>query len=317
MVKRGIHSFLNRIRRTRVPGDLARRQIRLDESRLKRVETSVREHYHRGWRSEEFYTPEAYAADLRDHVIARLEFDRIMYIPWFNDTVSLDGCNILEIGCGTGSSSIALAEQGARVTGIDVDDGALEVARERSDIYQVPATFISGNACDAWAQLRGQTFDLIIFFACLEHMTYGERIECLKKYYDLLPEGACLGIVETPNRLWYIDDHTSMLPFFHWLPDRLAYDYSKYSDIPNFKELYRSYSDESCLHFQRRGRGCSYHELEIALGMPARELQVAAVLHPRLIPCTLNYRYHKLLTRIHPRIDRGFFYPNIDIILRK
>ena len=46
--------------------------------------------------------------------------------------INLKNLEILEIGCGTGSSSITLAEQGAKVLGIDVHLESLEVARLRS-----------------------------------------------------------------------------------------------------------------------------------------------------------------------------------------
>lgn len=41
---------------------------------------------------------------------------------------------LLEIGCGTGSSSITLVEQGANVTGIDVEEGSLQVAKIRAKL---------------------------------------------------------------------------------------------------------------------------------------------------------------------------------------
>jgi 2-polyprenyl-3-methyl-5-hydroxy-6-metoxy-1,4-benzoquinol methylase len=317
MIKKIARKILKQIRKGQVPEYLKKNQIKLDVSQLQKIEMSIRENYHQGWRSEENYTREAYANDLKAHLSARLEGDRVSYIPWLNKTVQLKGANILEIGCGTGSSTIALAEQGANVTGIDIDEGALKVARDRCEIYNIPATIISGNATEVYNELQSQKFDLIIFYACIEHMVYTERIECLRKYYDLLPKGACLCIVETPNRLWYFDGHTSFLPFFHWLPDNVAFDYSKFSNRINFKELYHEHSDENFLHFLRRGRGFSFHELEIALDIPAEKYQVASYLSRPFIPFSLDSKFHKFLTRIYPNISKGFFYPMVDILIKK
>jgi len=40
--------------------------------------------------------------------------------------------NVLEIGCGTGSNSIWLAEQGFQVTGLDISSSAIAIAKERA-----------------------------------------------------------------------------------------------------------------------------------------------------------------------------------------
>src|SRR6185295_3548288 len=55
--------------------------------------------------------------DLAAHLEGRLRLDRMKVAPWLDATRPLRGCRILEIGCGTGSSTVALAEQGAEVTG--------------------------------------------------------------------------------------------------------------------------------------------------------------------------------------------------------
>ena len=98
-------------------------------------------------------------------------------------------------------------------------------------------------------------FDVIIFFASLEHMTISERLLSLKGTWDMLTDEGLLVIVETPNRLWYVDSHTSFLPFFHWLPNELAFAYSKFSSRDGFRDLYNEYNETSNEHFLRRGRG--------------------------------------------------------------
>lgn len=300
-----------------IPDYLVKNQIKLTDLQLAEIEKSIKKNYHQGWRSEENFSGEGYANDLKAHLLGRLETDRMKYIPLFNSIIELKGCNILEIGCGTGSSTVALAEQGARVTGIDLDEGALQVARDRCKIYNLDARFIYGDACEIYHSLQDQKFDMVIFFACIEHMTYAERIDSLKKYYGLLPKGSYLSIIETPNRLWYFDKHTSKMPFFHWLPDRVAFDYSKYSNRINFKELYLEYSDEKLLHFLRRGRGFSFHELEIAFDTSVENLQVVGYLKKDFPQDSIESKYNELLMLINPQMSKGFSNPYIDIILKK
>src|SRR4030042_3476206 len=307
MIEKVAKEILNRIRKIQTPFYLKKNQIKLDDFQLKIIEETIRRNFFKGWRNEKYYTNETFMIDLQAHLTDRLEQDRIKYIPWFDKIIKLKGCNILEIGCGTGSSTVALAEQGAFVTGIDIDKDALKVAKDRCKIYNVLANLIHCNANEFYKDLKDQKFDLIIFFACIEHMTYDERIDCMRNYSGFIEKGAYLCIIDTPNRLWYFDDHTSLLPFFNWLPDRTAFDYSKFSHRINFKELYHEYSDEKFLHFLRGGRGFSFHELEIALNIPAEKFNIVDYLGPSLLLNPLGREFHKLLLKIHPGISKGFF----------
>ena len=125
------------------------------------------------------------------------------------------------------------------------------------------------------------------------------------------------------NRLWHFDHHTSFLPYFHWLPDDLAFAYSRMSPRANFRERYREPDAASRLHFLRRGRGVSYHEFELALA-PVPQLEIVSSLRApqsawrgwrqRLSP---DRRYESLLARLTPQIPRAFLGPQLDLILRK
>ena len=93
-------------------------------------------------------------------MFARLEIDRRMTIPWIDNGVGLKGKRILEIGCGTGASTVALAEQGAIVTGIDIDRGALSVARDRLKAYNLQAEIVFMNGADISNTYKKNDFDI-------------------------------------------------------------------------------------------------------------------------------------------------------------
>jgi S-adenosylmethionine-dependent methyltransferase len=305
-----------------VPNALRHNQIKPDPAGFAQIEQAIRTHYHQDWRSEAHYSPEKYQEDLQAHLSERLENDRRLIVPWLNKAKPLRGQRILEIGCGTGSSTIALAEQGAQVVGIDIDQGALKVARERADVYGVSADFQSINANQLVQTFGKGNFDSIIFFASLEHMTLTERLASLRDAWNMLPLGGSLVIIETPNRLWFFDSHTSRLPFFHWLPDKLAFRYSQFSPRENFRELYRQYTPESAEHFLRRGRGMSFHELEIAIGSVQQLKVVSSIssflgMRYRLKQSAIDRDYKSLLGKIYPDIHPGFFDDHLYLIIEK
>jgi len=49
----------------------------------------------------------------------------------------------------------------------------------------------------------------------------------------------------------------------HTSPDRLAFEYSRFSSRNYFREIYLAHTPEKELHFLRRGRGVSFHEFEL------------------------------------------------------
>lgn len=305
-----------------IPQHLARNHTTIDAAGLQAIRKSIQTNYHSGWRSESNYSTAMYEHDLTAHLNGRLESDRRMVVPWLDRAKHLSNNHVLEIGCGTGSSTVALAEQGAKVVGIDIDRDALAVAKDRCRVYGIEAEFHAINSNRMAEVFREKRFDFIIFFASLEHMTITERLAGLRDAWQMLPTGGMLVIVETPNRLWYYDGHTSMLAFFHWLPNELAFQYSALSPRENFRELYREYDASSKEHFLRQGRGASFHEFDLAI-RPARDLKVVSSLSTfhgmRHKPqrSMLDRRYKSMLMRIYPGIHEGFCDDTLFLIIEK
>ncbi len=200
--------------------------------------------------------------DMEDHITGRTLVSRTKIIPWLHKVTELKNKKLLEIGCGTGSSSITFAEQGAKVTGIDVEEDSLQVARKRAELLNLDIKYKNLSGTEI-SHLKEQ-FDLVIYYATLEHMTIEERINSLKQAWNILNHNGLLIIVEAPNRLWLEDTHTSELPFFQWLPDDLAYLYSANSRKKSFNSKYIDNEYIYMHEFLRRGRGVSFHEFELA-----------------------------------------------------
>ena len=309
----------------RIPSHLRANFRTIHKEKIDLIETSLRKNYF--VRSPgEYLSTERGKNDLREHLFGRLDENRRMIIPWLDQAKPLRDATILEIGCGTGCSTVALAEQGAKVTAIDVDEGSLVVASERCRAYGLDVSFTQANATEVHELFSGRHFDYIIFYAALEHMTVEERMSAMRATWRMLSDGDLWCVIETPNRLWYYDAHTSLLPFHMWLPDELAFEYSQFSPRDNYRELYREYTDEAKLHFLRRGRGVSFHEFELTM-KPLRELRIKSSLNVTTKERGLwggmkwrfsnERRYISLLRRIAPELHEGFLHSFLYLIIEK
>jgi S-adenosylmethionine-dependent methyltransferase len=266
--------------------------------------------------------------DFRDHLSGRLDSFRAKVIPWLDSARSLSGARILEIGCGTGASTVALAEQGAKVTAIDIDEPSLRVARDRCSAHNVQCEFVQANGAAATQFLQREPYDFVIFFACLEHMTHAERMQSMHDTWRALPKGALWCVIETPNRLWFFDDHTSNLPFFNWLPDELAFAHSRFSPREPLRSSYRTRSPDAMESFLRHGRGVSFHEFDLAIA-DASSLDVVSSLplwrrtrglfglRELARRYKRPFRLERTLASFRPDLHRGFFQPYLDLIIRK
>jgi S-adenosylmethionine-dependent methyltransferase len=315
----------------RAPRHLAARFKSVSDEGLAAVEASLRHHYFSP-ESFPYYAGDYLATstgkeDMREHLSGRLETFRHKVVPWLNDARALDGASVLEIGCGTGSSTVALCEQGAAVTAVDIHERSLAAAQERCRAYGVAPTFVVANATQLRERFAGQAFDFILFFATLEHLTNPERVAALRDTWAMLPRGGLLGVIEAPNRLWFFDYHTGSLPFYHWLPDDLAFQYARFSPKELLLSLYRASTDgQPNLAFSRLGRGVSYHEFELAIKR-AEELDVVSslpiFLRKRKLALRLAWnvlaesRYASFLRKVGPKIHPGFYQRSLDLLIRK
>ena len=275
-------------------------------------EASLKRHYFNN--DEAWFAHPEGAYDLQDHLSGRMNRAREQIVPWVSEQVALAGKRVLEIGCGTGSSTVAFVEQKALVTAYDLDEKSVMVARDR-----LAAHGLEADVRLQATQPEGQ-FDVILMYAVLEHMTLEERLGAIREAWDKLPAGGLLVIVETPNRLWYYDDHTAMTNFFLWLPDDLALLYAKRTPRPRYVDV------TDPMDFVRWGRGVSFHDFEIALDLPCADLPVISSLTQwlrrqtrthRLGRNDMGQRWERMLKEIHPAMHEGFTTTYLDLILRK
>jgi len=116
------------------------------------------------------------------------------------------GGEILDIGCGIGKVAFWATQRGFKVTGIDREKKAIEIAQEILQKLEkkIRPQFILGNFMETMS-LKGKKFDAIICSEVIEHLD--EPGKFLQKAKQLLKKGG-LFILTVPRskKLWTVAD---------------------------------------------------------------------------------------------------------------
>ncbi|MFD3837852.1 class I SAM-dependent methyltransferase [Streptomyces sp. NPDC058642] len=99
-------------------------------------------------------------------------------------------CDILDLGCGTGSLSLLAAEQGHRVTGVDSSPAMVDLARAK--LAGRDAAFLVGDA--ATPPVGEQRFDVVL----VRHVLWAlpDPGRALRHWRELLRPGGRLVLIE-------------------------------------------------------------------------------------------------------------------------
>ncbi|HYI02467.1 class I SAM-dependent methyltransferase [Hyalangium sp.] len=96
--------------------------------------------------------------------------------PWFNKEFrfqllgDLRGKHVLDVGCGEGSNSMLMAKSGARVTGVDISPGSIDLCKQRARLEGVESqTQFLCSPLEA-VSLPEETFDIIWGDGILHHL---------------------------------------------------------------------------------------------------------------------------------------------------
>lgn len=91
-------------------------------------------------------------------------------LTWIDGMASLDGKRVLDIGCGGGILSDAMARKGARVTGIDLSSKALKVAQLHALEAGTANVDYQEISAEAMALQNPAAFDIVTCMEMLEHV---------------------------------------------------------------------------------------------------------------------------------------------------
>jgi 2-polyprenyl-6-hydroxyphenyl methylase / 3-demethylubiquinone-9 3-methyltransferase len=119
-------------------------------------------------------------------------------LAYVQDRAGLRDRRILDVGCGGGLLAEAMAAAGARVTGIDMVDPALEAARRHAFENGLAVDYRQSTA-EAWARDHREVYDVITCMELVEHIPDpAGLIQALA--HMLRPQGDLF--FATVNRTW-------------------------------------------------------------------------------------------------------------------
>jgi 2-polyprenyl-3-methyl-5-hydroxy-6-metoxy-1,4-benzoquinol methylase len=110
---------------------------------------------------------------------------RVGFTPWDQDYIpaelsalvegqtALAPGRALDIGCGTGTQAVYLAERGWQVTGVDAVERALVRARRRAEEKGVEARWVAGDVVSLSTLGLGDGFSLVHDRGCFHDLCHG------------------------------------------------------------------------------------------------------------------------------------------------
>lgn len=297
--------------------------------------TEMRDFLRKGYftgHSEEWFASENGETHLKLQIYERMLDTETYVLPWVDAALPLKGKRVLEIGCGTGSTTAAIAPWVDDVQAWEILPIAIETAKVRTRLLgreNVHFRLVEPDWIEsATTMLAEAEFDFIYLHAVIEHLKIEERISLLRAIWRALPSGGAFCVYETPNRLNMFDWHSSWRPFMDWLPTDLACLY--YGDgRQDFLSSKLAFAIDDVSKFTpeveeklyRHGRGASFHEFDLAIGLKNMNIIADCTTIIERGVWQKDPRYTELLREMiekhHPEVPIAFTSPSLDIVVQK
>lgn len=146
----------------------------------------------------------------------RIEWEHNLFVK---EKVALGG-DLLDVGCGIGKFCLFAQKHGYRTLGLDYDQEAIEIGRQKFKIKGLYALDLD----DFTAQVnQGRKYDVVTFFEVLEHLA--DPVALLRKIRPLLKAQGyiCLSVPNRNRFPYYLNGDYPPHHLTQWSVDSLAH----------------------------------------------------------------------------------------------
>ena len=145
-----------------------------------------------------------------------------VYLPLLRKWTKTSNGLLIEIGCGLGQGSVVYASAGYDVVSVDMTAISVRTARMRAHEDGVLCQFVVADAHKL--PFKDGMFDICMCIEVIEHVRqHKETVLC--ETCRVAKKGGIIEI-ETPNRLWPKDFHSTQLYLINYFPQRIAEIYA-------------------------------------------------------------------------------------------
>jgi ubiquinone/menaquinone biosynthesis C-methylase UbiE len=173
----------------------------------------------------------AFFDDLDDY-----RFDKLHYLPRLVDFSSFKGQKLLEVGCGIGTDLVRFAKGGARVTGVDLAQTAIDLARKNFELNGVTADELRVANGEA-LPYPDAAFDVVYGHGVIQYTANAPQL--IREMHRVLKPGGT-GIFMVYNRVSWLNAMSKVTKVA--LEHEDAPVLKKYS-IAEFKELLKPFAE--------------------------------------------------------------------------
>jgi cyclopropane fatty-acyl-phospholipid synthase-like methyltransferase len=104
------------------------------------------------------------------------------------ETGKVRPCKAIELGCGAGNYVIYLAQKGFDVTGVDISESAIDMAKHSASEKRVDCRFITADIRGDMNEVKNK-FDFAYDWEVMHHVFPDDRDAYMKNVYKLLNSG--------------------------------------------------------------------------------------------------------------------------------
>jgi len=173
----------------------------------------------------------AFFDDLDDY-----RFDKLHYLPKVVDFSAFRGQRLLEVGCGIGTDLVRFAKGGARVTGIDLAQTAIDLACKNFELNGVAAEELRVANGEA-LPYADASFDAVYGHGVVQYTADAPKL--IREMHRVLKPGGT-GIFMVYNRVSWLNALSKVMKVA--LEHQDAPVLKKYS-IAEFRELLKPFSE--------------------------------------------------------------------------